>query len=166
MKKDTAISISVYFAVKLFDLMTDNTENSNISEAGNNQLESQVTPLLENVLYPSESDEAVTFVTCYLKQEEPLTVSQIKDWLMLPPSVYVEETTTDWFWEPVTTEQDWYGEEEKSRTAAYRQIQEALAPLTGCQVFRVGDTEVDVYLLGRLPDGSGRAGLKTRVIET
>lgn len=147
--------------------MTNEQTDSNEAKSDNRSLEEQIGPLLNDLLYPSESDEPLTMVSCYFAQEEPLTVSQIKDWQMLPPSVFVEEVPEDWFWEPVITEQDWYGEEEKVRTTAYQQLKTLLeANLSVRQVFRVGDTEVDVYLLGRLPDGSGRTGVKTRVVET
>lgn len=147
--------------------MTNENTDSNEAIPDSPSLEVQIQAIIPELLYPSESDERLDYVSCYLKQEEPLIVSQIKDWLMVTPSVYVEEETEDWFWEPVTTEQDWYGDEEKSRTAKFQQLKAVLdANLSDRQVFRVGDTEVDVYLLGRLPDGSGRAGIKTKVIET
>jgi hypothetical protein len=123
-------------------------------------------PLLPDLLYPSESDEPLALTTCYLKQAEPLTVSQIKDWQMLPPSVYVEEMPEADFWEPVTTQQTWYEEEEKKRTATFRALKEVVEQaLTVRQVFRVGETEMDVYLLGRQESGD-RAGLKTKVVQT
>lgn len=126
----------------------------------------QVQPLLPDLLYPSESDEPVEIVSCYLKQPEPLTVSQIKDWQMLTPSTFVEETTEEAFWKPVLTEQDWYGEEEKARTAAFQKLQQTLeTSLTERQVFRAGETEIDIFLLGRLSSGE-RMGIKTRVVET
>lgn len=126
----------------------------------------QIDPLLTDVLYPSESDEPVEMVSCYLNQEQPLTSSQIKDWLMLPPAIYVEEMPEADFWEPVITEQDWYGEDEKKRTATFRKLKEILdSTLTTHQVFRVGDSEVAVYLLGRQSDG-GRVGLKTKIVQT
>ena len=107
-------------------------------------------PLLPDLLYPSESDEPLELTTCYLKQTEPLTVSQIKDWQMLPPSVYVEEIPEADFWEPVTTQQEWFEAEEKKRTAAFQALKEVVEQaLTVRQVFRVGETEKDVYLLGR-----------------
>ena len=126
----------------------------------------QAAPLLPDLLYPSESDEPIEPVTCYLKQNDPLTVSQIKDWLMLPPSIYVEEQPEADFWEPVITEQDWYGDEEKARTASFRKLKEIIdSTLTVHQVFRVGASEMDVYLLGRQNDGE-RAGIKTKVVQT
>jgi hypothetical protein len=126
----------------------------------------QVQPLLTDLLYPSESDEPLEVVSCYLTQPEPLTVSQIKDWQMLPPSVFVEESTEEVFWKPVLTEQDWYGDEEKARTAKFQQLKQVLeANLTERQVFRAGESEINLFLLGRLPGGE-RMGLKTMVVET
>lgn len=125
-----------------------------------------INPLLADLFYPSESDEPIEVVTCYLSQAEPLTNSQINDWLMLPPSVYVEEQPESEFWAPVTTEQEWYGDEEKARTARFGQLKQRLEhELSGRQVFRVGEIEIDVYLLGQLADGQ-RAGLKTKVVQT
>ncbi|GAB4036531.1 nuclease A inhibitor family protein [Spirosoma gilvum] len=122
--------------------------------------------LLPDLLYPSESDEPIETVTCYLKQDAPLTVSQIKDWQMLPPSVYVEEIPEADFWDPVVTDQDWYGNEEKARTAKFQELKKLVEEeLTVRQVFRVGDSEMDVYLLGLQP-GDERAGLKTKVVQT
>lgn len=126
----------------------------------------QLTPLLTDLFYPSESDEPVEFVTCYLKQPEPLTDSQINDWLLLPPSVYVEERSEDAFWEPVITEQTWYSAEEKARTARFQQLKQVLdATLTTRQVYYVGETEIEVYLLGLATTGE-RVGIKTKVVQT
>lgn len=128
--------------------------------------EGSIRPLLTNLLYPSESDEAIEFVTCYLKQESALTVSQIKDWLMLPPSVFVEEISEAQFWKPVTKQEEWYGDDEKKRTDAFIRLQQVIEEhLSIRQVFRVGESEIDVYLLGRTTNNK-RAGLKTKVVET
>ncbi|WP_338867847.1 nuclease A inhibitor family protein [Spirosoma sp. SC4-14] len=126
----------------------------------------QINDLLTDLLYPSESDEPIDYITCYLRQVEPLTVSQIKDWQMLPPEIFVDEMPEAEFWEPVITEQDWYGDEEKARTEKFQQLKILLeTELTGRQVFRVGEGELDVFLLGRQADGE-RAGLKTKIVQT
>ncbi|MBD2700286.1 nuclease A inhibitor family protein [Spirosoma sp. BT702] len=146
---------------KSFDSVADNSDKLNTLSFAD-----KINPLLSNLLYPSESDEPVETVTCYLKQEEPLTVSQIKDWQMFPPEIYVEEIAEADFWEPVIIDQEWYGDEEKARTEKFQQLKQALeTDLSVRQVFRVGDSEIEVYLLGRLIDGT-RAGIKTKVIET
>lgn len=146
--------------------MTNEDQKSSNSTPEINQFADKAGPLLPDLLYPSESDEPLELTTCYLNQAEPLTVSQIKDWQMLPPSVYVEEIPETDFWEPVTTQQDWYEEEEKKRTATFQALKAVVEQaLTVRQMFRVGETEKDVYLLGRQENGD-RAGLKTKVVQT
>ncbi len=146
--------------------MTNENPKSSSEAPKNIPLSEQLNPLLANLLYPSESDEPVEAVTCYLKQADPLTVSQLKDWLMLPPSVYVEETPEVDFWEPVITEEDWYDDEEKARATRFQQLKAILETwLTVRQVFQVGESEIDVYLLGRQGDGE-RMGIKTKIVQT
>ena len=146
--------------------MTSNDAERNGPTASDMPFEQTVTPLLTNLFYPSESDEPFEPVSCYLNQPEPLTVSQIKDWQMLPPSIYVEERPEAEFWDPVTTEQDWYGDDENARTDDFRKLHEFITTtLTNRQVFYVGKSEMDVYLLGQLPAGE-RAGFKTKVVQT
>jgi hypothetical protein len=78
----------------------------------------------------------------------------------------VEEMPEADFWEPVTTQQEWYEEEEKKRTATFQALKEVVdQTLTVRQVFRVGETEMDVYLLGRQESGD-RVGIRTKVVQT
>lgn len=126
----------------------------------------QINPMLAGLFYPSESDEPIEAVTCYLNQPDPLTVSQVKDWQMLPPAVYVDELPEADFWEPVTTHEEWYTDEEKQRTTQFQQLKAWVeTELTVRQVFRVGETERDVYVLGRQANGE-RAGFKTKIVQT
>lgn len=126
-----------------------------------------VAPLLTDLLYPSESDEPIEPVETYLSMAEPLTVSHIKEWLMLPPSNYVEEQPEADFWAPVTTIEDWFGDDEKATATKFQALKTKLeTTLTDRQVFRVGNTEIDVYLLGKRAEGEPRVGLKTKVVET
>ena len=154
--------------------MTPESTDSNVPEPDKNPqsepkaplFADQVTPLLTDLLYPSESDEPLEPVETYLKMAETLTVSHIKDWLMLPPSHYVEEIPEADFWAPVVTIEDWFGDEEKANAAQFQKLKKTLdILLTEHQVFRVGQTEMDVYLLGKPKEGP-RVGLKTRVVET
>jgi hypothetical protein len=146
--------------------MTNEEPKSSGPDAENNLFIEAAKPLLTDLLYPSESDEPIEVVTCYLKQADPLTVSQIKDWQMLPPSIYVEEIPEADFWKPVLTEQDWYNEEEKARTAAFQKLNELItSTLTVRQVFRVGESEMEVFLLGRQAEGD-RTGIKTKIVQT
>ncbi|NEU67718.1 nuclease A inhibitor family protein [Spirosoma agri] len=146
--------------------MTNEDPKSSGQPPEKTTLTDQLTGLLTDLRYPSESDEPVAFVTCYLNQKEPLTVSQIKDWQMLPPAVRVDEIPEAEFWEPVITDEDWYNDDEKARTKKFQQLKQLLeSELTDRQVFYAGETEIDVFLLGIQTDGE-RAGIQTKLVQT
>lgn len=122
--------------------------------------------LLKDLYYPSESDEPLAYVNYPVPFEPPLTPGHVRDLILATPEIYVEEIPEAEFWEPVVTNQDWYGEEEKNRTARFTELRQQLETvLTDRQGFRVGEIEVGLYLLGRKADGFW-AGLKTTVVET
>jgi hypothetical protein len=122
--------------------------------------------LLTDLYYPSESDEPIAYVDYSIEAPAPLTSDQLHQYLGIDPETRVEEMPEADFWQPLISEEDWYGDEERARTAQSRKVQEAIHQcLTNRQVFRVGETEVDVYLLGQQPNGHW-AGLKTNVVET
>jgi Nuclease A inhibitor-like protein len=63
-------------------------------------------------------------------------------------------------------DKDWYGPEEKATVARYQQLVKLLqSALSDIQVYRVGETELTVYIVGKTPEGS-LAGLSTKVVET
>lgn len=122
--------------------------------------------LLNGLYYPSESDERVDYLEFTIDFAPPLTVSQLKDLLLITPEIYVEEVPETEFWEPVITDQDWYEDEEKQRTARFVALKQSIEQiLKNRQVFRVGEGEVDFYLLGQKADGFW-AGLKTLLVDT
>ncbi|WP_234734097.1 nuclease A inhibitor family protein [Tellurirhabdus bombi] len=122
--------------------------------------------LTNGLYYPSESDEPIEYIEFTYQAAPPLTVSQVKNLVLIPADIFMEEVAENEFWEPVLTEQDWYGEEEKAVLNRFKILQEEVnRQLADRQVFRSGRIEIDVFLLGRKPDGSW-AGLKTRVVET
>ncbi|GAB3339100.1 hypothetical protein GCM10027299_51770 [Larkinella ripae] len=128
--------------------------------------EPAITDWLNDLYYPSESDKPVEYVEYTIDFEAPLTTTQVRDWLLITTEVYIEEIPEEAFWEPVTTDQEWYDDEEKQRTARFIALRQKIDQfLTSRQVFRVGDGEVGLYLLGRKTDGCW-AGLKTLVVET
>jgi hypothetical protein len=126
----------------------------------------EVTNLLKNLLYPSESDEPIEWVSFQASVFPPLTVSDLEFYQGLPQKVVVEEITSEDFWEPVTTMEDWYGEDEKAQVTKFLELKSVLeAHLKNVQGFRAGQTEVDLYLLGQLNEKEW-GGLKTKLIET
>ena len=100
------------------------------------------------------------------KSVYPVTTQQIQEWLELSADVQVEEETEEPFWLRVTVDEDWMDETEKHRNASFRALRQWIGQtLSNRCLFRVGQVEVDIYLLGRLPNLNW-AGLKTKVVET
>jgi hypothetical protein len=78
----------------------------------------------------------------------------------------VREVSLDAFFQGLTEEQDWHGEEEKADVRRYRELERTLrGQLTDIKVFKVGEPQIDIYIVGKTPRGDW-AGLKTSAVET
>lgn len=78
----------------------------------------------------------------------------------------VEVVELDSFFKRATTLEDWYEEEEKKTVYRYQSLLQTLKQnLNNVQVCRVGEREIEVYIIGQASEGH-LAGLKTKVIET
>jgi hypothetical protein len=78
----------------------------------------------------------------------------------------VEKQTVDYFFRNHVKEYPEHGEREKLMVQKFHALINALkSNLSDLQVYRVGDIQVDAYIIGRLEDGS-YAGLKTKLVET
>jgi hypothetical protein len=72
---------------------------------------------------------------------------------------------TDLF-EPVLTIEDWYEQAELDLVDRYTNLLDSInTNLSEVQVFRVGEVEIDIYIIGKTPTGD-IIGLKTRSVET
>ncbi|MCU0341000.1 MAG: nuclease A inhibitor family protein [Spirosomaceae bacterium] len=146
---------------------TENLSSPNSIESSvKTQSEEEVTSLLENLLYPSESDEPVVWFSFESNLPSPLTVSDLKFYEGHAPDLRGEEVSIDDFWSPLITVEDWYEEYENEKVQnALKVKQQVENLLTHIQAFRVGQIEVDLYLVGQLAENQW-GGLKTKVIET
>jgi hypothetical protein len=69
------------------------------------------------------------------------------------------------FFRSATEEQDWFGPEEKASAAQFKKLENTIAStLNDVKVYRVGQVEIDVYILGTC--GNDCVGLSTKVVET
>ena len=68
--------------------------------------------------------------------------------------------------EPVLTIEDWYEDAELALVDRYTHLLDSINNnLSEVQVFRVGEVEIDIYIIGKTPTGD-IIGLKTRSVET
>lgn len=77
----------------------------------------------------------------------------------------VELMDLDTFFKGATQEQDWHDESEKESVARFQELAEILhTDLDNVQVYKVGEFEMDVFILGTV--ASDVVGLSTKIVET
>jgi len=78
----------------------------------------------------------------------------------------VEERSPEEFFRVATSLESWRSEESRAEAVRYIALLKALTEnLEGLKVYRVGEVNVPVYIVGRSPSGNW-LGLATRVVET
>jgi hypothetical protein len=122
-----------------------------------------LTQATTDLLWSSESDYPFELVTWDRNVEMTPTALFSK---LEQPNVSIESISLTDFFAPVLSVEDWYEEEELAQVDRYKQLLHALeSNLSGVQVFRVGEIEIAIYIVGKTPDGD-IVGLKTYVVET
>jgi Nuclease A inhibitor-like protein len=116
-----------------------------------------------DLLWMSESDYPFEVITWERGIEMNLTA--------LFPEVNSDEisvetvTLTDLF-APAIAIEDWYEAEELAQVDRYKALLQAIeSNLTEVQVFRVGEVNITIYIVGKTTDGD-LVGLKTQAVET
>ncbi len=121
----------------------------------------RLTQATVDLLWSSESDYPFELVT-WISGTELSADGLFGD---LDAPVIESMTLTDLF-EPVLTVEDWYEAAELAQVDRYRDLLAAIeASLADVEVFRVGEVEVAIYIVGRTSAGD-LVGLKTYVVET
>ena len=78
----------------------------------------------------------------------------------------VRITNVDEFFTPLTDYQAWFGAMEKAEAQKYCELRDVIRQrLSNPRVFRVGEIEIDIFVIGRSDQGDW-AGVKTRAVET
>ncbi len=119
----------------------------------------------KGLLYPSESDEPFQVFT-WGKGSGQLTAKRVRELAGHEGDERVEEVSVADFFKDLTADQDWHGRKEKAAMKKFRALEQTLAQnLADAQVFRVGETNLDIYIVGKTADGEW-AGLHTQAVET
>jgi len=117
------------------------------------------------LLYPSESDEPFA-VFEWKTANESLTEERLLELAGEPKDSPVKSVPLDMFFADLTKEQDWHADDEKTAVEQYRNLLSVLKDrLSDVKVFRVGEVEVAIYVVGQAKDG-GWVGVKTTAVET
>lgn len=122
---------------------------------------------VKGLLYPSEQDRPVKAVFWPAGDvgTAPLDADLVKQHAKVSADTKVGTQSVADFFAPVTTEQNWQSEAEKAAVRRFQAVQTLLGGLTGLTVFCFGDTDQQVYVLGKTAAGDV-AGLATVVVAT
>ena len=112
----------------------------------------------EGLLYPSDTDEP--FVAFSWGQAAgDLTADKVRQLAGVGPKAAVQERTLAEFFTNLTSD-------EAEDADKYKNLQKVVGEqLSGVKVYRFGDVEKDIYLVGKTSAGEW-AGLKTKAVET
>jgi hypothetical protein len=116
-----------------------------------------------DLLWLSESDYPFE-VIAWERGVEITPTALVKE--LTQPDLQVETIELAAFFEPALAVADWYAAEELAQVDRYQELLHAIeANLTDVRVFRVGEIEIAIYIVGKTPAGDV-VGLKTHVVET
>ncbi|MDX6270123.1 MAG: hypothetical protein QOD28_1346 [Acidobacteriota bacterium] len=123
-----------------------------------------LTEATRGLLYMSESDYPIEVIRW--DGSEQLSPEYVRKVAGVDSSVRVEETTLDEFFRVPAGEQEWKNEAQLAEARKYQRLRQLLEDnLTGIRVYRVGDINVLILVVGVSTEGNW-LGVSTRVVET
>jgi Nuclease A inhibitor-like protein len=124
----------------------------------------QIATAVTDLNWTSETDAPFGVMAWPLSAATP-SASQILEQAHLAPETSVETLDLNTFFEP-TQPQDWHSPEEQAIAKQFQALQSLLhQTLEDIQVFRCGDIEIDIYIVGRSQKGDWIV-LHTKAVET
>lgn len=118
----------------------------------------------EGLLFPSETDAPFEVVSWPAQAE--LTPTKLLQLTGHPPDAPVEQQTVDDFFAVATAEEDWHDLDERETAKRFQNLVGILKQnLSQLQVYRVGSTDIDAYIVG-VTDGGDWTGLSAKLVET
>ena len=128
-----------------------------------NELIDRLKQTSQNLLWYSESD--YPFETVYWENVNDIS-SKVLQVTNCTPKTTIEVRELNKFFSQATEEKDWYNDEEMAECKRYQDLVNLLKTnLTDIKVYRVGEVEVNCYILGKT-ESSSIAGLSTISVET
>lgn len=138
----------------------------------NSQIIDKLKKASDGLLWMSESE--YPFEPFLWESVEGLTADKLLQQVGKSPDTPVRVTDIDNFFSnaiclqqrSAIASQDWYDDKQREEAKKCRHLLETLKTnLTNTKVYCVGKVEIDVYIVGKTPDGD-LAGVSTMVVET
>lgn len=118
----------------------------------------------KGLLFLSESD--APFEVIHWQTQGELTPAKLLQLTNHPPDAPVKVVSVDEFFAIATSSEDWHDEGERETVQRFQNLVSVLKQnLSNIQVYRVGSTDIDAYIVGVSPSGNWM-GLSTQLVET
>lgn len=151
-------------AVKKVVAKAESVAKESVTKDDGPSLSDKLKSLTDGLSYQSESDYAVEPYTRAADEGAPSAAEFAKG--REGDDAAVRELDIDSFFGNYTQEQDWWGDDERATAKKFQALVAFLKEnLTDIKVYRVGDVEADVYIVGKTASGN-YAGVKTKIVET
>jgi len=138
--------------------------NSEAVETPKVNLSEQIKSAAEGLWYMSETDAEIFPFTG--SKADSVTKETLLGQIEKPAETPVEEREFAQFFERLTSIKDWFGDEEKATAGKFAALQSLLEKnLRELKVFRVGQIQIDIYVVGLDAEGN-LAGIQTKAVET
>ncbi|MEH2364398.1 nuclease A inhibitor family protein [Nostoc sp.] len=130
----------------------------------NSEILDQLRTAADSLLMMSESE--YPFEVFLWSGIAPATPEKVVQQTNHPQDTPIKMVGVDDFFQVSITPEDWHGEEEKATVNKFQALVQTLKEnLSNLQVYRLGNKEIDTYIVGETPVGN-LAGLSTKVMET
>ena len=118
----------------------------------------------KGLFFLSETD--APFEVIHWSAQGELTPAKLLQLTNQPPDAPLKMLAVDDFFASATQEEDWHDQEERETVQKFQNLVSVLKQnLSQLQVFRVGNTNINAYIVGVTPGGE-LAGLSTKLVET
>lgn len=134
------------------------------NEAQRKDLIEELKESVKGLWYMSETDAEINVAVG--KESDSVTQETLIEQFNVSPEKKITEKSSADFFQNLTEMQDWYGEEEKETAEKFSTVEKLLEEnLKDLKVFKVGEVEVDIYVIG-LDSQSILMGITTKAVET
>lgn len=136
-----------------------------MDNANNTDVVEKLQKATADLLFPSETDAPLEPFFWPSPHTESVTAGILAPLANLKDDATIKTTRLDTFFRPATKEEDWHNTEERAQVQRFQELVKTIKEtLSDVKVFRVGETNITVYVVGTVE--GGYAGLKTNVVET
>ena len=134
----------------------------------NNEIDipKKINSLSQDLVRMSESDYPFDTFTWSNQEVEEVNTQNLLQKTHHSLDAPVKVIDMEKFFQQATDEKDWYDWEERETAKKYQALVETLKQnLNNIQVYKIGEVEIDVYIVGQLTSGDWFA-LSTKAVET